>query len=167
MSRFCVSPERWLARVTGYRAYVRVPTAGAASNLCLARAALPVAGVKADAGVWLPMASPRQSSAARRRRSKSSAARLFLRCAKEHYAAMRLGFCVFHGARVCTGCLRATCLVAHTGAFSGLDARSERSVEHGGSARAACGYFYARDLALNWGSHTTALEPLVARVHLV
>jgi hypothetical protein len=42
-----------LARVTGYRAYVRcsLPTAGAASNLCLAsRAAFPVAGVKADAG---------------------------------------------------------------------------------------------------------------------
>ena len=41
-----------LARVTGYRAYVRcsLPTAGAASKLCLPRAALPVAGAKADAG---------------------------------------------------------------------------------------------------------------------
>ena len=57
-----------LARVTGYRAYVRcsLPTAGAASNLCLAsRAAFPVAGVKADAGVWLPMASRQGSAAAR------------------------------------------------------------------------------------------------------
>ena len=47
-----------LARVTGYRAYVRcsLPTAGAAINLA-SRAALPVAGAEADAGVWLPLAS--------------------------------------------------------------------------------------------------------------
>ena len=55
-----------LARVTGYRAYVRcsLPTAGAASNLCLAsRAAFPVAGVKADAGygfLWPPLGRDRR-----------------------------------------------------------------------------------------------------------
>ena len=56
-----------LARVTGYRAYyVRcsLPTAGAASNVCLAsRAALPVAGAESDAGdgfLWPPLGRDRR-----------------------------------------------------------------------------------------------------------
>ena len=70
-----------LARVTGYRASVRcsLPTAGAAINLCLARAALPVAGVKADAG-WNGFLWPlgRARSAAETRAAERSSLPLLI-----------------------------------------------------------------------------------------
>ena len=73
-----------LARVTGYRAYVRcsLPTAGAASNLCLAsRAAFPVAGVKADANGFLWPLSRQGSAAARRgRRAQQRCSPYFQTC---------------------------------------------------------------------------------------
>ena len=101
-----------LARVTGYRASVRcsLPTAGAASNLCLAsRAAFPVAGAKADAGYGFLWPLGR----ARRRRvlaaPQSSAARRLFRCAKEHYAAMPPDLRRFHGARVQAASRREFC----------------------------------------------------------
>ena len=88
-----------LARVTGYRAYVRcsLPSAGgAASNLCLAsRAALPVAGAKADAG-WNGFLWPlgRSLSAAETRAAERSSLPLLIG-AEKHTQLFRLGFCVF------------------------------------------------------------------------
>ena len=129
-----------LARVTGYRAYVRcsLPTAGAAGGFVLgARAAF--RSRRRQGRRWGGMASyglSAGSAAAQSDAEHSSAARCFLIGAEEHYAAMPPGILPISRLRFCTACAAACllCCVAHAGATL-ASARSERAFVHGAGAR--------------------------------